>query len=259
MQDRIRTLIVDDERSSRRAIELQLQTVEEVEVVGQAADGAEAVRLVRATRPDLVFLDIHMPDMDGFQVLEELGSQELPCIVFVTAHDEFAVRGFDVNAVDYLLKPVDDRKLRRAIDRVRQDLDDRDERGGSSEARPFMAHVDERNGSRPARYKTRLLARKKEEYFFLRVQDIDWFEAAGNYVRVHMADATHLIRASLSELESTLDPHHFLRIHRSAMVNLDRIAAIQPDGVSDYRVVLETGELVRVGRTYRDSLLQRDQ
>lgn len=243
IEDRIRTLIVDDERSSRRAIELQLEAVEEVEVVGQAADGAEAVRLVRSTRPDLVFLDIHMPDMDGFQVLEELSSQDLPRIVFVTAHDEFAVRGFDVNAVDYLLKPVDDRKLRRAIDRVRQDLD---------------VSVEPQNRRRPSRYKTRLLARKKDEYFFLQVHDIDWVEAAGNYVRVHLADATHLIRSSLSELESTLDPHHFLRIHRSAIVNLDRIAAIQPDGVSDYRVVLETGELVRVGRTYRDSLLERE-
>lgn len=243
MEDRIRTLIVDDERSSRRAIELQLEAIEEVEVVGQAADGAEAVRLVRSTHPDLVFLDIHMPDMDGFQVLEALGSEDIPRIVFVTAHDEFAVRGFEVNAVDYLLKPVDDRKLRRAIDRVRQDLD---------------VSVDPQNHPRPSRYKTRLLARKKDEYFFLQVYDIDWFEAAGNYVRVHLADATHLIRASLSELESTLDPDRFLRIHRSAIVNLDRIAAIQPDGVSDYRVVLATGELVRVGRTYRDSLLERE-
>lgn len=138
----------------------------------------------------------------------------------------------------------DERSSRRAIDPVRQDLD---------------VGVDPQNRCRPARYKTRLLARKKDEYFFVQVHDIDWFEAAGNYVRVHLADATHLIRASLSELESTLDPHHFLRIHRRAIVNLDRIATIQPDGVSDYRVVLETGDLVKVGRTYRDDLLQREQ
>lgn len=258
MEDRIRTLIVDDERSSRRAIELQLLTMEDIEVVGQAADGAAAVRLVRSTRPDLVFLDIQMPDMDGFQVLEELGPEDLPRIVFVTAHDEFAIRGFDVNAVDYLLKPVDDRKLRRAIDRVRQDLQATVERDMSANVRRLMEHLDHQDRSRPARYKTRLLARQKGEYFFMPTQDVEWLEAAGNYVRVHLPDATHLIRASMNELEATLDPQHFLRIHRGAIVNLDRIAAIQPDGVSDYRVVLRSGETVKVGRTYRDSLLQRE-
>lgn len=243
MQSRLRTLIVDDERTSRRAVELQLENMEGVELVGNASGGAAAVQLIRETQPDVVFLDVEMPDVNGFEVLEQLGSEEVPHIVFVTGHDEFAVRAFEVNAVDYLMKPVDDRALQRALDRVRR----HDGRGSNGNGATGVAT-----------YKTRLLVKDKGEYFFVLVEEIEWIEAEGNYARLHLdGGGTHLIRASLSDLESGLDPSSFLRIHRGAIVNLDRVTSIHPHGVSDYRVVLQSGRPVNVGRTYRDSLLQR--
>jgi two-component system, LytTR family, response regulator len=257
MEGKLRTLIVDDERSSRRAIEIQLEDMEDVEIVGQAADGAEAVQMIRTARPDLVFLDVQMPDLDGFQILEELGPDPLPRIVFVTAHDAFAVRAFDVSATDYLLKPVDDRQLRRAIDRVRRDLQAGAERGTGSNVRRLMDHIDQEGRSSATPHKKRLLAKEKGEYFFIHVADMEWIEAEGNYVRVHLDGGAHLIRASMNELEITLDPEQFLRVHRGAIINLDRVESIQPEGVSDYRVILRSGQAVKVGRTYRDSLLQR--
>lgn len=253
----LRTMIVDDERSSRRAIEIQLEDMEDVEVIGQAADGDEAVRLIRETSPDLVFLDVQMPGRDGFEVIEEIGPDDLPRIVFVTAYDTFAVRAFDVSAIDYLLKPVDDKQLRRAIERARQDVDSIDDRMRTGNVLKLMEHLDQEGRARPAPYKTRLLAKEKGEYFFIPVDEVEWIEAEGNYVRVHLGSGTHLIRTSMNDMVTALDPGRFLRVHRSAIVNLDCVKAIQPEGVSDYRVVLNSNRVVKVGRTYRDSLLGR--
>lgn len=257
MTGRIRTVIVDDEPPARRRIRSLLQREADVEIVAECRDGREAIATLTAEQADLVFLDVQMPDLDGFQVLEELGPDDVPRIVFVTAHDAFAVRAFDVSATDYLLKPVDDRQLRRAIDRVQRDL----QAGGPHEppdrVRSLLEHVDQEERSRATLPKRRLLAKEKGEYFFIHVRDIEWIEAEGNYVRVHLDQDAHLIRASMNEMESALDPDQFLRIHRGAIINLDRVESIQPEGVSDYRVILRSGRVVKVGRTYRDSLLQR--
>lgn len=252
MATAIRTAVVDDERSARRAVALQLQALDGVEVVGEADGGAAAVRLIREADPDVVFLDVQMPDLDGFGVLEALAPAELPHVVFVTAHDEFAIRAFDVNAVDYLLKPVDDRKLRRALDRVREHT----EPGAPPGLRRLMEYVRGQDG--PDRYRTRILVKEKGEYAFVSVDEIQWIEAEGNYARLHTGRGTHLIRASLTGLDDELDPSVFLRVHRGAIVNLDRVRSIQPYGGADYNVILESGKTVRVGRTYRDRLLQRE-
>lgn len=258
MEAKIRTLIVDDERASRRAIEIQLREMADVEVVGQAAGGASAVRMIQELEPELVFLDVQMPELDGFQVLDALEPEDLPRIVFVTAHDAFAVRAFDVSATDYLLKPVDDRQLRRAIDRARSELRQNDEQVSAENLRRLMEHLDQARRSRPQEYKTRLLAKEKGKYLFIPVTEVEWLEAAGNYVHVHLDSRGHLIRASMSDLEQSLDPRIFRRVHRGAIVNLDRVTSIETDGVSDFMVVLASGRKVRVGRTYRDGLLQRD-
>lgn len=255
MKENIRTLIVDDEKSSRRAVAIQLEEMEGVEVVGEADGGAAAVRLITEKAPDLVFLDVQMPDVDGFDVLEQLGPDNLPHIVFVTAHDEFALRAFEVNAVDYLLKPVDDRKLERSLARVRRQKERSEEETSTAKVFQLMEHLGPGAGDRL--YKTRLLVKEKGEYFFVPVEEIESIEADGNYARLHADAGTHLIRSSLSDLEAGLDPSVFLRIHRGAIVNLDRVTTIQPHGVSDYRVVLRSERTLNVGRTYRDTLLQR--
>lgn len=255
MDERIRALIVDDERSSRRAIAVQLEAMDAVEVVGEAANGRAAVELTRKTRPDLVFLDVQMPGMDGFGVIEELGPNALPHIVFVTAHDEFALKAFEVNAVDYLLKPVDDRRLTRAVDRVRRQAADPERALGDSGVRRLLEHTV--GGRPPGPHKARLLVKQQQAYVFVPVEAIEWIEAEGNYARLHADGGDYLVRSSLTDLDEDLDPSVFLRIHRSAIVNLNRVRSIQPHG-SDYQVVLASGRHVRVGRTYRDALLQRE-
>lgn len=255
----MRVLLVDDEPLALENLRVALAAHPDIEVVGQAGDGRAAVRLVHTLDPDLLFLDVQMPDMDGFAVLRELEHIEPPEVVFVTAFDEHAVRAFEVHALDYLLKPFDDARIdecaRRAVRHVRARRD-----GALRHAvRTLLEHVAPAStGLAPDRagYIERITVRNASGIIFLAVSDVDWFNAAGNYVRIHVRDGEHLVRATLSDLARQLDPRVFIRIHRSTIVNIARIREVQPWLGGDYIAVLHDGRKLKVSRTYRDELLR---
>jgi two-component system LytT family response regulator len=206
----------------------------EVEVVGLCADGVEAVSAIRALAPDLVFLDVQMPESGGFDVVAEIGVDRMPVVVFVTAYDDYALRAFEAHALDYLLKPFDEARFRGALARAK-------------------AHVRAARGSRP-RLLERLIVKSGGRYVFVKAEEIDWVEAQGNYVRLHAGGASHLLRDSIGHLEGRLDPDRFLRIHRSTIVNLDRVREIAPLFHGEHAVVLEDGTRLTLSRGYRDRL-----
>jgi two-component system LytT family response regulator len=261
--DRIGALIVDDEQLARDRLVRLLATEQDVHVCGQAATGSEAVAAIRRHRPDVVFLDIRMPGLDGFEALSSLRDDEIPWIVFVTAFPEYAARAFDVPAIDYLVKPVVAERLRRTLDRIRQQRSDRPAPGHSRLRRLLdrlhsdheaLKEVLERT---PSAHGTRLLLRDGSRTRFVKTSEIDWIGAEGNYVSVHVGKTTHLVRTSLGELEATLDPDRFARVHRSTIVNLDRIDRLSPSHAGAYTVLLIDGTELSLSRGYRDRLFAR--
>ena len=246
----LRVLIVDDEELARQRIRRLLAREEEVEVIGEASDGERAVESIRSLEPDLVFLDVQMPEVDGFAVLERLRPAPPPAVVFVTAHDDYAVRAFEVHAVDYLRKPFDAVRFKEAFSRARRRL-----AGAAAEERArkldaLLAQVE----AQPPRSRERLMVRSDGRLYFVRIDDIDWVEAAGNYVKLHVGRDTHLMRETMSGIEKMLDASRFLRIHRSAIVNLDRVREMQPWFSGEYTVILRDGTQLRLSRVYRDRL-----
>ena len=244
----IRALIVDDEPLAREGLRLHLRDEPEIEIIGEAANGEEAVEAIRSLQPDLVFLDVQMPGIDGFGVLEAIGAEGMPSIVFVTAHDEFAVRAFDAYAIDYVLKPVDPDRLRRAVQRVREAVARR--AGGVDER--LRSLLDGVKSGR--RYLQRMAVRVGPRIAFVDVENIDWIGAEGNYARLHVGNDSHLVRETMSSLEDRLDPERFLRIHRSTIVNIDRIKELEPLYQGDYLVILRNGTRLPSSRAYRERL-----
>lgn len=244
-----RVVIADDERLSRRALRAQLEKRADIVIVAECGDGRTALAAIEREEPDLVFLDIQMPHLDGFELLERLEGSPRPAVIFVTAYDAHAMRAFDVQAVDYLLKPFDESRLNAAVDRA---VSRRREQKLSAQVESALAGALHSQG----RYARRLLVRHTGRACFVMTSDIDWIEAVGNDVRLHAGEQAHLMKASISELERRLDPAQFLRIHRSTIVNLDRIGQIEPYGGSDYQVVLRDGTKLRVSRSSRDRLLK---
>jgi two-component system LytT family response regulator len=230
----IRALIADDEPLARRKIRALLAREPDVEIAGECGSGPEAAKLIRELDPDLVFLDIEMPELDGLSLLQGLESRAAPAVIFVTAYDQYAVRAFDVRALDYLLKPIDRRRFQTALERAREHLRKSDERSGS----PL----------------TRLLVRSGDRTQVLRVDDVDWLESADNYVKLHALGQTHLLRETLTRLRARLDPTRFVRIHRSAVVNVDRIRSLYPLFHGDQMVVLHDGTELPLSRRYRQEL-----
>lgn len=230
----IRALIADDEPLARKKIRTLLEREPDVEVAGECGSGPEAARLIRELEPDLVFLDIEMPELDGLSVLSGLPSRAAPLVIFVTAYDQYAVRAFDVKALDYLLKPFDRRRFRTALERAREHL--------------------RHSGEPPESPLSRLLVRSGDGLSVLKVDDVDWVEAADNYVKVHALGETHLLRETLAHLQSRLDPARFLRIHRSTLVNLDRIQSLHPLFHGDQIVVLRDGTELTLSRRYRNDV-----
>jgi two-component system LytT family response regulator len=248
----IRTLIVDDEPLARARIRTLLDSEPDVSVVGECGDGRDAVAVLRAQQPDLVFLDVQMPVLDGFGVVEAVGPERLPALIFVTAHDRYALRAFEVHALDYLLKPFDRERFRGAVARARDRLARADRAAAD---RQLLALLEEVRAARQA--PQRLAVKEDGRVFFVRLEDVDWIEAAGNYVRLHVAAAVHLLRETMTALEERLPPERFVRIHRSAIVQIDRIRELEPWFHGDYRVLLHDGTALTLSRGYRPKLQER--
>jgi two-component system LytT family response regulator len=247
----IRTLIVDDEPTSREGIRLLLTKDPEVLVVGECSSGREAVAAIRESVPDLVFLDVLMADLEGFAVLREAGGERTPTVVFVTACEQYALRAFEVNAVDYVLKPFTEERFRASLQRAKQKVH------GTwlDELLPNLtALLPEREPWRRSRYRERLLVRSNGKVTLLPVREIEWIDAEGDFVRVHMGKTCYLTRETMKTLEDELDGARFVRIHRSTIVNLEKVKELQRFFRGEYVVVLHNGATLKLSRRYRDRL-----
>jgi len=240
---------VDDEPLGRERIRALIGDDSEIDVVGECSNGRQAVAAIEQTRPDLVYLDVQMPEMDGFAVLDAIASERMPAIIFVTAYDRYAVQAFEVHALDYLLKSFDRERFQDALRRAKEQI--RSSQQGFWNER--LTGLLEDLQARQTRL-TRFVIRSAGRIFFLRVEDIDWLEASGNYVRIHVGRESHLIRETLQSVEGRLDPAKFLRIHRSSVVNFDRIKELQPLFHGDYVVRLRDGTELTLTRNYREKL-----
>jgi two-component system LytT family response regulator len=250
---RLRVLIVDDEPAARAAIRTLLAADPEIEVAGECADGRSAVETIRDLVPDILFLDVQMPEMDGLTVLRQLEPTGLPVVVFVTAYDQYALQAFDVHAVDYLLKPFDDARFRQAVARAKQQA--RQGKLGSL-SQQLRALLDQA-GERPAaagRYLKRLTIKSGGRVTIVPTRDIDWIEAEGDYVKIHAGRAWHLLRETMKHLETEFDPATFVRIHRSTIVNVERIKELQPYFRGEYVVILHDGTKLKLSRGYKEQL-----
>ncbi len=243
----IRTLVVDDEPLGRQGIRLLLQNEPDITIIGECADGAEALDFVQREMPALMFLDIQMPKLDGFALLSALPPGKVPAIIFVTAYDRHALKAFEVSAIDYLLKPLKAARFREALQRARQQLQSRD-----------LAKWDERlqallEAAKPeSSFPSQLSIKDGERTTFVRVSDIDYIEGAANYVIVHAGQQNHILRETLSNLEARLSPKHFLRIHRSFIVNLARVSGLKPALRGEHVVALKNGKKVPLTRGVRE-------
>ena len=252
---KIKTVIVDDEPIARRNLRVLLERDPEVEIIGEAGSGAEAVRLMRTSSPDLIFLDIQMPEMNGFEALEQIGAQSVAAIIFVTAFDQYAVRAFEVHALDYLLKPFDDARFEAALSRAKSQIEQCEARELSKKLFALLeGHRQISDESKKAEYQSEFMIKSASRVFFLKADEIDWIEAADYYVRLHAGDQSHMLRETMAELEAKLDPQKFTRIHRSTIVNLDRVKQIEARAGGDYAVILHDGTDLKLSRSRRDQI-----
>ncbi len=241
-------LIVDDEPLAREGLRMLLADDPEIAAVQDAKNGREAVQQVREGRPDLVFLDVQMPEMDGFSVVHEIGPEQMPAIVFVTAHDQYAIRAFEINAIDYMLKPVTGERFVQSLARAKARL-----RTSEPHQENQILSLLETIAS-PPRYLNRIAVLSAGKTSFIYVEDVDWIRAAENYVELHVAQASHLLHVTMNTLEKSLDPETFARIHRSLIVNLRRIREIQPASHGEYMLLLHSGVRLQSGRTYHERI-----
>jgi two-component system, LytTR family, response regulator len=246
---KIRTLIVDDEPLARRGIRAQLDEEADIEIVSECRNGLEAVAAIEEQSPDLVFLDVQMPELDGFGVLEAVGVDRMPVVIFVTAYDQYALRAFEVHALDYLLKPVDAERFASALQRARKQIEHHNVQDLNQRLQSFLDDVQAKQ-----KFTERLVIKSGGRIFFLNVQEIDWIEAADNYVRLHVGRDSHLLRETMNHLEKRLDPDRFLRVHRSRIINIRQIKELQPLFRGEYDIMLQDGTRLESGRGYRDKL-----
>ncbi len=255
---RIRVLVVDDEPAARAAMQTLLAADAEIAVIGECADGRSAVEALRSEAPDLLLLDVQMPELDGFAVLRQLAPEDLPVVVFVTAFDQYALKAFDVHAMDYLLKPFDDERFRQAIARAKRRVRD----GKLGELREQLASLlggarvlGTNSGEHTAPgYLKRLVIKSGGRITVLGTAEIDWVEAQGDYAKIHTGRTWHLLRETMRRLEKQLDPARFVRIHRSTIVNIERIRELQPFFRGEYVVILQDGAKLKLSRGYKDQL-----
>src|SRR5437868_337438 len=241
-------LIVDDEPLAREGLRMLLADEPAVSAIHEARDGRDALAAIRVVRPDLVFLDVQMPEMDGFSVVQAVGAHRMPPVVFVTAHDQYAIRAFEINAIDYLLKPVTGDRFTRTLERVKARLS-----GSPREANQQILSLLETIAT-PPKYLKRLAVPSGGKTSFIDIENVDWIQAAENYVELHIGAASHLLHVAMGTLEKSLDPEIFLRIHRSVIVNLMRIKELRPAQHGEYLIVLESGLRLQSGRTYTDRI-----
>ena len=251
MPDPVRIFAVDDEPLALRRIELLLGRISGVELVGKALSGADALDAIDELRPDVLLLDIKMAGLTGFDVVERLSGPYVPLVIFVTAFDKFASRAFEIGAVDYVLKPVEYDRLSAALERARRSLSAIDAEDRLAELRDVVAALREQSGAAESkRYESEIWAERRNEFVRIRVDDLDWVAAERDYVRLHAAGQSYLLRETLSSLEARLDPDDFVRVRRSALVRTDRVTGIRKAGYGDFRIGLTDGSEIRVGRTY---------
>jgi len=263
---KIKTVIVDDEAFSRRGIELRLRSTPDFEVVAECGNGRDAVRVIGQERPDIVFLDIQMPALSGFEVLAQVPQEDMPLVVFVTAYDQYALRAFEARAVDYLLKPIDERRFETTLERVRQSMqarhavDQRDKLlavvaeitgSGEIEIETLLAQGD---AALDARYPQILPIRQGRHTVRVPVSAIQWIDAAGDYMCVHAEGDTHILRGTMKELEEILDARLFQRVHRSTIVNLRYVKSLRKHMNGEYFLTLDGGQELKLSRTYRDKI-----
>jgi two-component system, LytTR family, response regulator len=245
---KLTTLIVDDEPLAREGLRALLSKDSEVTAIREARNGREAVESVRKHKPDLVLLDVQMPEMDGFAVVEAIGADSMPSVIFVTAHDQYAIHAFEMNALDYLLKPVMEERFVRAMARAK----DRIRLHSADANRQIIGLLDAI--ATPRKYLTRLALRSAARISFLDTDEVDWFRAAENYVEIHSGQMTHLLHVTMNALEESLDPERFVRVHRSVIVNMKQIQHLEPNAHGEYVITLRNGTRVQSGRTYADRL-----
>ena len=261
----LRTLIVDDEPLARRGLELRLKETADVQIVGQCANGREALAAIAELAPDLMFLDIQMPGLSGIDVVKQVPQESMPMVVFVTAFDKFAIDAFESHALDYLLKPVDEDRLARALDRVRAQWQQKQAAAQREQLMALIADLTDKGeiepealaaaaGAAARRYATMLPIRSGRETIRLDVTTIDWIDAAGDYMCLHAGGATHVLRATMKELEDMLDPAVFQRVHRSTIVNLARVRSLRPHVNGECFLRLQSGQEVKLSRSFRDKV-----
>ncbi len=263
MSDTLNVLIVDDEQLARRGLEIRLQAEPDIRVCGQCSNGREAVAAVADSKPDLVFLDIQMPGMDGFETLRQLAGPHMPAVIFVTAFAEHAIRAFEANALDYLLKPIDDLRLRKAVARAREHLENQEAVDHRSRLLKLVCDItgktltlddalsSAQQSSAPVQ---RLAIKDGQTTACVELADIDWIEAAGDYLCIHALDQTHVLRGTMKKMEKLLDRDRFARIHRSTIINMERIQTLRSHINGEYFITLKGGKEFKLTRTYRDCL-----
>ena len=262
----IRTLLVDDEDLARRGLKIRLKNTTDIEIIGEAGHGEEALRMVDELRPDLMFLDIQMPGMNGFDVLKALAGKRMPMIVFVTAYDEYAVRAFDAHAIDYLLKPIDEDRLEAALSHVREQWDQREAVQHRTRLLEIVAEmsgetsvslddiIEKDREAAGQKYLSKLPIKDGRITVRVEIQDINWIDAAGDYMCVHANGVTHILRGTMKKLEDCLDPKIFQRIHRSTIVNINRVKELRSHMNGEYFLSLDNGVELKLSRHYKEKI-----
>lgn len=263
-EDAIRAILVDDEPLAQRGLKLRLKEFPEIEIVGECANGRDAIKMIKEKSPDLVFLDIQMPGIDGFGVVRALIGGPAPLFVFVTAYDKYAIDAFEANALDYLVKPVDEERLKDAIHRAREVLKSKAATNRESKLVELLASLSDDDRDRikeliadPAwsekeRYAERLSFKDGSKVVVLYSNEIEWIDAAGDYMCIHAGGKTHIIRETMKALQQKLDPSRFQRVHRSAIVNVDKVKELHPHSNGEYFLILENGAELKLSRSYKD-------
>ena len=247
----IRALIVDDEPLARTGVQQLVEPLDDVTVAGEAADGPEAIRQIEAHDPDLVFLDVQMPEMDGLEVVQEVGVEDMPLTIFVTAYDQYALDAFEAHALDYLLKPIEEERFEEAMERARQQLQRVEADALSQQLRGVLR---EYTAEEERESIERFTIRSRDRIYFVDVDDVQWIESEGDYVALHDGEDAHLVRKTMRELEEELDPGRFLRVHRSYIVNADYIEELRPLDHGTYQLRMVSGTPLKTSRGYSDNV-----